>query len=873
MSAPAVDLLRLQRLFDQAIILTGGARRAFLDERCPRGTPLRSRLERLLAAGDAEARIRTSPVGTSDEHRRHGSSAVPLRIDGYGVIEVVGQGGMGTVYRARQEGAVRREVAIKVVPAGWATDRVLKRFEREREALAAMNHDHIARVYDAGATDDGRPYLVMELVSGVPFDRYCCDHALDLRARIRLLQQVCAGVQHAHQKGVFHRDLKPSNVLVTEVDGMALAKVIDFGLARADDSTVGAASLVTLQGALLGTPEYMSPEQATGDPRAVDARTDIYSLGVMLYELLCGALPFDPTEIRALGPLGLQRLLAEREPQRPSSRIEAPSGARAVRGDLDWIVARAMAKEPARRYASPADLGADLQRHLDGEPVVAARPSRAYVAAKFVRRNRGATITVAAVLLCLCAGLVAAWLGLQDAQRSRNRELAARVREQQTTDPLRAADLLRRAAGSWPAEGTLAANRAAIDAWISECDSVLDRLERHRVALRRARTAEAAVVRATSTVEPTALVSDPEQLRALRTMLEAEPELRAWRGRVAARGGVLERHWPLWTLCRDSLEGVAGFEAVDVSPLPHLIPLGIDRDRDTTLGRQVAPLWLFAVGGTGAVPAWVDVDSGVAVPYGTPGRAVIEEDTALLLVLLPGGTFWRGTQTEDPSKPNYDDLPRLPGTPLEHTVPVTRIAVEPFLLAKTEVTRAQYALFARASGRPPAGTFGAEERGDFAARGITFREASAFCEWAGLVLPSETQWEYAARAGTTTAYWSGPDEASLARVGWYQGNAAEYPRPVGVGPLGEGAPNPWGLHDVHGGVREWCADGWFRGWQLGRQDDRAYEPDTAATRLVRGGAFDLPAHRALAGFRKAFPPSSRYPSAGFRPSVRLASTP
>ncbi len=349
----------------------------------------------------------------------------------YTLREVLGEGGMGTVYRAEQSQPVRRQVALKLIKLGMDSRAVLARFDAERQALALMDHPNIARVYDGGATEANQPFFVMELVSGVSITDYCDRHRLPLRVRLELFVAVCQAVQHAHQKGVIHRDLKPGNVLVTEVDGRPTPKVIDFGVAKATGFDLTDQSLADT-GAVVGTPEYMSPEQADPSSMDIDTRTDVYALGVILYELLAGSPPLDAKQFKRGAILEMLRMVREVDPPRPSTKvstsdalpniaarraIEPADLKRALRGDLDWIVMKALEKDRTRRYETANGFAADVLRHLANEPVLAAPPSRAYRMRKFVRKHRGGVIAASLVLLALLAGIAGTTWGLIEARR------------------------------------------------------------------------------------------------------------------------------------------------------------------------------------------------------------------------------------------------------------------------------------------------------------------------------------------------------------------------------------------------------------------------------------------------------------------------
>ncbi len=408
---------RISELFLAARKQSPPDRRAFLEQACPDSPEIRETVEKML---EREA---SPPSFMKTDAMRDGtlaaSIAVPRQIDSFHIKEVLGEGGMGVVYLAEQQEPVRRRAALKVIRLGLATPKLVARFEAERQLLASLNHPNVAGVFDGGTTEQGLPYLVMEYVDGEPITNYCDRERLVVRQRLDLFKQVCAGVQHAHQNAVIHRDLKPTNVLVGDVDGDPLPKIIDFGVAKTLNPQPGDATPTTEYGQVVGTPEYMSPEQTYSSGHPVDTRTDVYSLGVMLYELLAGLRPCDASvaevgdrdalrqRIRAEDPPSMVQRLGVRKEEGLTSaqnrQTDLSGLVSQLRGELDWIVAKALAKEPERRYSSPADLAADLDRHLLDEPVLAGPPSRAYRLKKLARRHRGSA-AVGLVLALLLVG-------------------------------------------------------------------------------------------------------------------------------------------------------------------------------------------------------------------------------------------------------------------------------------------------------------------------------------------------------------------------------------------------------------------------------------------------------------------------------------
>ena len=369
----------------------------------------------------------------------------------YKILSVLGEGGCGLVYLAERARPVRRRVALKVIKPGMDTKQVIARFEAERQALALLNHPNIGQVYDAGTTEKGRPYFVMEYIKGVPILEHCDRQKLGIDERLKLFIHVCDAVQHAHQKAIIHRDIKPSNILAAISGNQTIPKIIDFGVAKALTGPLTDRTLYTEQGQVIGTPEYMSPEQAEMTNQDIDTRTDIYSLGVVLYELLTGALPFESKTLREGGFEKLRQVIREQDPKTPSTRLGALEGealtkivsqrhtdirslSRRLRGDLDWITLRAMEKDRTRRYETANGLGMDIQRHLDHEPVQAGQPSVFYRMSKFVKRNRR-TLTAAACIVVVGAiglvfGLSMYWQARQADQKAMEAEAGKQVAQE-----------------------------------------------------------------------------------------------------------------------------------------------------------------------------------------------------------------------------------------------------------------------------------------------------------------------------------------------------------------------------------------------------------------------------------------------------------
>jgi WD40 repeat protein/serine/threonine protein kinase len=417
-----------QAIFIAALQQERDQRADYLDRVCGADVALRQRIEKLLEAHERAGSFLQQPAAAFTDAYRPLSEGPGTVIGPYKLLQQIGEGGFGVVYMAEQQEPVRRKVALKIIKPGMDTKEVIARFESERQALALMDHPNVARVFDASSTESGRPYFVMELVRGVPITEFCDKNHLPAEGRLQLFRAVCLAVQHAHQKGIIHRDIKPSNILVTLHDGQPVPKVIDFGVAKATAQRLTERTLFTAYGQMVGTPAYMSPEQAEMSGLDIDTRSDIYSLGVLLYELLTGTTPLEDKRLRQAGYAEMQRLIREEEPPRPSTRFSSLGGAATIlagnrgtdvkhlaqllRGDLDWIVMKALEKDRNRRYETPSAFAADVERFLHNEAILARPPSALYRLRKFARRNRAAMLMSALVALLLLLGIIGTTIGL-----------------------------------------------------------------------------------------------------------------------------------------------------------------------------------------------------------------------------------------------------------------------------------------------------------------------------------------------------------------------------------------------------------------------------------------------------------------------------
>ena len=782
----------------------------------------------------------------------------PERIGPYRLRTVLGEGGFGVVHLCDQAEPIRRQVALKLIRPGMDSAAVLRRFESERETLARFDHPCIAKVLDAGAAADGRPYLVTEYVPGKPITAYCADRRLSLRERLRLFVRVCDGVTHAHQRGVIHRDLKPSNVLVTDLDGEPWPKIIDFGIARAME--VDARSRATTRaGTLLGTPEYMSPEQAEGS-EDVDLRTDVYALGVVLYELLVGDLPQPRDRWRTAGISDLVALIRTAEAPRPSTRTTDAATARRLRGDLDWIVLKALAKERDRRYASVAAFAADVTAFLEDRPVSAGPPRLWYQLRKFTRRHRVAVAAASLAVVALIVGLVVATSAWRSASRAESVASERLARFDALADVVRMRELRAAAERLWPAR---AETVAAYEVWLRDAAALLDGGAKRAAmieALADAGDAEAFLRQALTDLAAEVRELDGEMglVADVRRRLAFAREVRG----LTVTGAAAQQAWARAAAAVAADPRLGGHR---LTPIEGLLPIGAD---------PRSGLEEFVVVQTGAAPVrsddgtWrVDVSHGMVLVL-VPGSAA-----------MPGGVTRIGAQSRDAGGANFErELTAGQGE-------VVEVALVPYFVGKHEMTRAQWM---RAFGVDPSHYAIGEAAGDLRidalhpVEGLSWVDAARAMERLGLALPTDVQWEHACRAGSDTPWHTGREVESLQGFANLAGREASALAKQGIpvsmelgdaylvtAPVGAFRPNAWGLHDVHGNLSEWCRDMASSTVRPRAGDGLREMPRPVAglgdiNAVLRGGSYADAARRARSSYRGAANVTVKNTLAGLR---------
>lgn len=683
----------------------------------------------------------------------------------YRIVRKIAAGGFGVVYHALQTVPVRRDVALKVMKRGMDSEQFLARFQAERQTLAMMDHANIAKIFDAGTAETGQPFFAMELVRGVPINEYCDRKKLSIQQRIALFIDVCKAIQHAHHKGVIHRDIKPSNILVQDIDGVAKPVVIDFGVAKAFQRSMSDAPVITHMMQVIGTPAYMSPEQAGLAGIDVDSRADVYSLGMVLYELICGCVAIDNAALRVCTPQNIGQVLDDYQIKRPSARFhrsEADVEKRAsvrqatpaelmrkLTSELDWIVLKCLEKDRNNRYETANGLAQELTRYLNHEPVSAHRPSFLYSFSKFATRYRGQVIAAGLVLSTLMIGLVFSLYMYWTAERRASEVLLL-------SDLTQLVQLKERYDGLTQVQFN--ARASEMDKWLEDTKEPIARYDDHKRALERLESAGSLNSDGNVTfvdqrlqwqydnqkqllntlnefVAPVGMVASVEKLRSACPTMDQMNQ--AWE----AFGKYCQQACPRYTILRR--EG--------------LYPLGMNPQTD---------LWEFVDLTTGIGPSDLDLQKIENSP-----------NAAITYVFLLGGEFGMGSpETEEGRKQDE---------------PFHEVEVSPFFIAKYEITQAQW-------GRLMESTPKTEFKGPQKPIGVTWFAAKDFCDRIGAVLPTEAQWEFACRGGTNGPFSS---SQSVEEIGWFDFNSKKILQPIGLK-----LANPYGLFDMHGNAMEWVAD-------------------------------------------------------------------
>ena len=810
---------------------------------------------------------------------------MPERIGPYRILEFLGEGGMGTVYLAEQDRPMRQKVALKLIREGYDSKRVVARFEAERQALAHMNHPNISRAFAEGTALDGRPYFVMEYVPGLPITEHCDRHRLSTEERLALFIPVCDAVQHAHQKGIVHRDLKPQNVLVMFHDGKAIPKIIDFGIAKAIEFKLTEKTLHTELGRMIGTLPYMSPEQADRTAQDIDTRSDIYSLGMLLYKLLTGVLPYAWDEMEMQGLLQTLKMIVEIEALRPSSRLLTASNdleriAKARRTEpralvahlakeLDWIVMHAIEKDRNRRYPSASALAHDITCYLTGEAVSVVPPGVLYRSGKLLRRNKALAVALLGLFLALLAGTIVSTSALIDANAATeraDRSLKETDWERRLTQAHLVSYQLQALEDEekhlWPAHPS---RHEAFKTWLVRAQA-LD--ERHSdLVATRDKLAERGIKDGSPEHDRLlGLLQDLDRFRKPVTGTFAKVRAR-WLFAQSLHEKTIEQQRAQWDRAIRSIADRAEcplYKGRRIKAQLGLIPI-----RKNPQG-----LWEFSYYQGGEVPA-VKAD----------GRLDITQMSDLVLVLIPAtGRFLMGTTDKTDPDATLAEWP------------VHKVRLKMFFLSKYEMTQAQWQ---RVTGNTPSRWQPPFEQWKdvpitslHPVENISWNRVSSVLERIGLQIPTEAQWEYATQAGQKTRWVFGNEMLDLngkanvadktaidmARQGrkiTFRFKAVEalddgylLHAPVGTFPA-----NAFGLHEVCGNVWEWCRD-WFASYKEGVNKssgdaERVVDKLKQHQRTIRGGGFSYHFLNARSTHRTYRHPDAPTGSIGIRPARRL----